>query len=151
MKKTTLILTLLVLFALIAVAVYFCIEFFVLYRDASETSNTVQTTKAATDMEAFVQENWDVEDIDYDGAYLTLYRSYPLSYEDACKLGGNIFTDDLSPESYLPFAATVAADVSSRFGPPIPIVVLSYLSDDGKIIFSADSQGSIYTCWNTEE
>lgn len=151
MKKTAIILTLLVLFALIAVAVYFCVEFFVLYRDASEADNTVQTTEAATDMEAFVLEKWDVESTDYDGSSLTLYRSYPLSYEQACKLGGNIFTGDLAPESYLPFAATVAADVSSRFGPPVPVVVLAYLSEDGEVIFSADSQGNIYTCWNTEE
>lgn len=151
MRKTTIILTLLVIFALIAVSVYFCIEFFVLYRDASETNEPAQSTKAQTDIEAFVLENWDVADTEYDGKTLTLYRTYPLSYAQACELGGNIFTGDLAPESYLPFAATVAADISSRFGPPVPVIVLAYRSEDGEVIFSADSQGSLYTCWNTEE
>ncbi len=149
MKKTTIILTLLVVFALIAVSVYFCIEFFVLYRGASEPNELPQTSKAATDLEAFVLEKWDVESTDYDGQCLTLYRSYPLSYAQACELGGNIFTGELTPESYLPFAATVAADVSSQFGPPVPIVVLAYRSEDGEVIFSADSEGNIFTCWNT--
>ena len=151
MKKTTILLTLLALLSLMAVAVYFCIEFFVLYRDASETNKPAQSTQVSTDMEAFVLEKWDVENTSFDGQYLTLYRSYPLSHAQACKLGGNIFTGDLAPESYLPFTATVAADISSRFGPPVPIVVLAYLSEDGELIFSVDSQGSIYTCWNTEE
>lgn len=151
MKKTTITLTLLVIFVLIAVSVYFCIEFFVLYRDASEPSQTEQIIDAPTNMEAFVLKNWDVTDTDYDGTYLTLYRSYPLSYAQACKLGGNIFTGELAPESYLPFAATVAADLSSHFEKDIPIVVLSYLSEDGKVIFSADSEGKIFTCWNTEK
>jgi hypothetical protein len=98
----------------------------------------------------YVMDNWHFEDAQWneDTHTLTAIKSFDLSYEEAQKIGGNIFTEDLSPESYLPQALTMAADLNSRLSITDVVVILDFRGRDDTTLFTVDSIGHIQTCWD---
>lgn len=142
MKKTLLIL-LPLLAILLIVAVAACVLFVKLY----PSGDNATTTSRDADFLSYVQEHWQLTDVQYADGTLTVRKSFDITYGQACKLGGNIFTDDLAPESYLSLVATLAGDLETQFDNPPSLVLLRYCSSDGHTIFSVDSNGEISTCW----
>ena len=142
MKKT-----LLILLPIFAVLLIVAIAAFALFLNFASVSDSEPSTLEDTDFLSYVKEQWQLNDADYADGVLTVRKSFDITYEQACKLGANIFTDDLAPESYLSLVATLAGDLSSRFGNAPSLVVLRYCSSDGQTIFSVNSRGEISTCW----
>lgn len=150
MKKYLIFFVVFFLLALLVLSVYLCIEFLGVYQEANEANDpTASATESFSDIESFVQEKWRTERAEYDekSQSLTLYQSYDLTYEQACAIGGNIFTEDIAPESYFAQIATVAADVTTQFHCPNLLVTMAFVSSDGEVIFSVNSNGDIKTCW----
>ena len=141
MKKTLLIL-LPLLAVLLIIAIAACVLFLKLYPGGSKP-----TESRDTDLLSYVQEHWQLSDTQFSDGTLTVRKSFDITYEQACKLGGNIFVDDLAPESYLSLVATLAADLDTQFDNPPSLVLLRYCSNDGQTIFSVNSNGEISTCW----
>ena len=142
MKKT-----LLILLPIFAVLLIVAIAAFALFLNFASVNDSEPSTLEDTDFLSYVREQWQLNDADYADGVLTVRKSFDITYEQACKLGANIFTDDLAPESYLSLVATLAGDLSSRFGNAPSLVVLRYCSSDGQTIFSVNSRGEISTCW----
>ena len=142
MKKT-----LLILLPIFAVLLIVAIAAFALFLNFASVNDSEPSTSEDTDFLSYVREQWQLNDADYADGVLTVRKSFDITYEQACKLGANIFTDDLAPESYLSLVATLAGDLSSRFGNAPSLVVLRYCSSDGQTIFSVNSRGEISTCW----
>ncbi len=140
MKKT-----LWILLPLLSVLLIIAITACVLFLTLAPSSGNDATTLPNTDIVSYVQEHWQIADAEYANGTLTIRKSFDITYEQACKLGGNIFTEDLAPESYLSLVATLAADLETQFEPTL--VLLCYCSSDGQTIFSVNSQGEISTCW----
>lgn len=142
MKKTLWIL-LPLLAVLLIIAVTACVLFVKLAPDGHGEGSTAQKE----DILSYVQEQWQLTDNEYADGVLTVRKSFDITYEQACKLGGNIFTEDLSPESYLSLVATLAGDLETKFENAPKLVLLCYCSSDGQTIFSVSSRGEITTCW----
>ena len=142
MKKT-----LLILLPIFAVLLIVAIAAFAMFLNFASVNDSEPSTLEDTDFLSYVREQWQLNDADYADGVLTVRKSFDITYEQACKLGANIFTDDLAPESYLSLVATLAGDLSSRFGNAPSLVVLRYCSSDGQTIFSVNSKGEISTCW----
>ncbi len=149
MKKTMTLLIIGILLLLL-VGSFFILKSFVVLYGKSQGQSTDATTVNVERLESFMITEWGFEGAELEGDTLTAIRSMSLSYEEACLVGGAVFTDDLSPESYLSQAATIQADVESTFGLKDLTLILSFRSTDGKEIFSVDSQGNITTCWTKE-
>lgn len=128
---------------LLIIAVTAIVLFVQLYPNGTQETSATQST----DILSYVQEHWQLDGGEYKDGILTIRKSFDITYEQACKLGGNIFTDDLAPESYLSLVATLAADLETNFEVPPKLVLLCYCSSDGQTIFSVNSRGEIATCW----
>ncbi len=102
---------------------------------------------------AYLKDSWHFQDGKWDGASNTMIaiRTCDITYEDGKKIGPTVFAGDLSPESYLSQALTIAADLNSRFSTEDITVAISFRSSDGFELFSVDSIGNISTCWNTDD
>ena len=108
-------------------------------------------TASSREVEAFLVEQWNFQQAELRGKTLTAVRTMDLSFEEACLVGSAVFTDDLSPESYLSQAATILEDVESTFSMEGLTLVLRMESNDDREIFSVDSQGNNQTCWTVED
>ncbi len=151
MKRKHIFLLLGTLLILIGLVVCLLFVFFGLY-GSSQSSGSPATAAPLEDIELFVIDRWHFRDCSWDaeGKTLTAIRTFELTYEDAQKIGAQVFTGDLAPETYLSQAITIEADLSSRFSAGELTVVLSFCGSDGAELFSVDSRGNIATCWSTE-
>lgn len=141
------------LIILIGVIVGLLIAFLGLYQSTQELSTPQSTAVPSGDPVRYLKENWQFYDASWDKTSntVTAVRVYDISFEDAQKVGDRVFVDDLSPESYLSQALTIAADLSSRFSMENVTVVISFRAADKQEIFSVDSLGNVSTCWATED
>ena len=144
MKKWLLVLILTAVLILIAVSVYLVLQFTSLYQETNATEPA-----ALQSVQEYAAENLSEYDARYDGAtqVLTLERAASISYADACLVGGKIYADELAPETYLGQVQSIALNVASNCDCTALTVVLSYVSNDGKAIFTVSSNGDIWTCW----
>ena len=136
-----------ILLPLLAVLLIIAVSAVALILNLQPAQSSEPGENSNAELLSYVQKNWQLGDAEYAGGVLTVRKTFDLSYEQACKLGGNIFVDDLAPESYLSLVATLSADLSSQFSNAPALVVLRYCSNDGQTIFSVDSEGNISTCW----
>lgn len=88
--------------------------------------------------------------IDASNATVTLIRELTITHAQAVAHGGNIYADELAPETYLEPARTIAADIAVHAQRTEMKVVLLYRSSDGQDVFSVCSDGTITTCWENE-
>ncbi|MBQ6431734.1 MAG: hypothetical protein IJJ99_07660 [Oscillospiraceae bacterium] len=151
MKKWLIAALLIVLAILIAVSVFLVVRFLAVY-DETEPDTTKETA-ASSDIAGYAMEQWPDYQISYDPAsdVLTLSKETALNYESACAYGGSVYEGELAPATFRQDAASIALDVAARCGRPALTVTLCYLSSDGKPIFTVDSGGSVWTCWETEK
>lgn len=150
-KKALLILGVLII--LIGVIIGLLFAFLGIYNSSQNLTVSTTVDTLTGDPVAYLKESWQFHDAqrNVNENSVTAIRIYDLSYEDAKKIGNRVFVDDLSPESYLSQALTIAADLSSRFSMDQVTVIISFRTNDGNEIFSVDSKGNISTCWSTEE
>ena len=101
---------------------------------------------------AYLKDSWHFHEGQWDRSAntITAIRVYDLSYEEGKKVGAQVFTGDLAPETYFSQALTIAADISARFAMEEVTVVISFRSNDQGELFSVDSTGNISVCWNEE-
>ena len=145
MKKSLIALVLVILALLIGLGVFLVVQFIGL-TDSAEPEPVEQDAEAITE---YVKEHWPDFDASYDPSekILTLSQPTKLSYEAACDYGGNIYCDELAPESYLPQARSIAIDIMGNCGCSGVNVVLSYESTEGKPVFTVNSNGTVWVCW----
>lgn len=98
-------------------------------------------------VEAYAGEHWRDFQCSYDGKTLVLAQKTDMTYENACAYGGNIYTEELAPETYLSQVYSIRADVLANCKTESLEVELSYLSTEGEPIFTVSSTGDIFTCW----
>lgn len=146
MKKWMIALIAIVLVLLLTLSVFLIVYIIKL---AESTDTTAQTEVSYEDIETYAANHWPdyVCDYDSDTQILTLSHETTMSYDNACSYGGNVYTDELAPETYLNQVRSIAIDVISHCGNSSVNVILEYESSDGKPIFSVNSDGSIWTCW----
>ncbi|MBR4308335.1 MAG: hypothetical protein IKT58_01935 [Oscillospiraceae bacterium] len=149
MKKTMIVL-LGVAFLLLLVGSIFLIRSFIQIYGQSQGENNPTLSSEAGEIESFMAEKWDCKAASLQGNTLFMVRPMGLTYEEACRVGGLVFVDDIAPESYLSLVATMQADVLTNFAIDDIRVILVYESTDGEEIFSVDSDGNIQTCWPRE-
>lgn len=123
-----------------------------IYNSSQNATDSQVISTAATDPVQYLKESWQFYDGEWDKNTntVTAIRVYDLTLENAQKIGDRIFTDDLSPESYLAQAMTIAADLSSRFSMENVTVIISFRGSDSQELFSVDSKGNVSTCWKSE-
>ena len=138
---------LLILLPLLAVLLIVAVSVFILILNLQPHQGSEPTANNNTDLLSYVQERWQLSDPQYENGTLTVRKTFDITYEQACKLGGNIFVEDLAPESYLSLVATLDADLNAQFADAPTLVVLCYCSSDGQTVFSVNSKGEISTCW----
>ena len=150
MKKWLIVLIAAVLVALLGLSVWLCVRFIGLYSGRNEIPDA--STEGASDVVSYAQENWPDYQAEYDEAHslLTLRYPVPISYDDACSFGQNVYCDENAPETYLNEAAMIALAVRSECGAAELHVRLCYDSSDGKTIFYAGSDGAVWACWAEE-
>ena len=145
MKKWLILAVAIILVVLLTVGVFLCIRFVSIYRETQETETTAEQYSveeyAALKLPEFARE------YDRKTNTLTLSRVSALSYEDACSFGGNIYVDELAPETYLDQARSIDLDITAQCRSGALTVVLCYLSTDREPIFTVSSEGDIWTCW----
>ena len=137
---------------LIGLAVCLLLAFLGLY-GRTQTAEVPQTdAQSPYGLEDYLIEHWQFQECLWDPSAntITAIRVLDISYEDGQKVGSTVFTGDLAPETYLSQAATIAADLNTRFATGDAILVISFRSSDRVELFSVDSVGNISTCWNTE-
>ena len=153
MKKKQLILILGVLLLLIGLVVCLLLLFLGLYGNSQITLDTPKDTTIidATDPVGYLMESWYFHDGHWDRSSntITAIRTFDLTYAEGQKVGAQVFTGDLAPETYLSQALTIAADLNSRFSMKDVMVVISFRSSDGMELFSVDSIGTVSTCWGS--
>lgn len=130
---------------LCTVCVFLCVRFVSLYRDAKETEPPAQTLS----VEEYAAQKLPEYERTYDKKTntLTLTRASALSYEEACTIGGNIYVDELAPETYLNQVRSIDLDVTAQCNCGALTVVLCYTATDGTPIFTVSSEDEIWTCW----
>ena len=101
------------------------------------------------DVEAYVSEHWPQYSAVFDQRKQTLIlsKNTVLSYEEACKIGGSVYSDSTSPESYLDAVYAIKTDLIAQFETSSFLVKLNFLSTDGKTVFTVSDNGNIETCW----
>ena len=136
-----------VVILLIALCVFLIVRFVSLSSSLAETDATPPET---SDLEAYAAEHWPQYSPEYDAAAQTLIltRKTQLSYEQACRIGANIYSDSTAPETYLDDASAIALNLISQYDCPALTVDLTFLSTDGEAIFTVSSDGSVETCWS---
>ena len=151
MKKNHLLLFIGAVIILIGLVVGLLLLFLGIYNKTQTPSTSHESVSTVSDPVEYLVDSWHFSDALWDRATntVTAIRVYDLSYENGKKIGGQVFTDDLAPDTYLSQAATIAADLSSRFSMEDITVVISFRSHDGGELFSVDSIGNISTCWDS--
>lgn len=153
MKKKQLILLLGALLLLIGLVVCLLLLFLGLYGNSQISLDSPQSTTIVdtTDPVGYLKESWYFHDGHWDRGSntVTAIRTFDLTYEEGQKVGAQVFTEDLAPETYLSQALTIAADLNSRFSMTDVTVVISFRSSDDMELFSVDSIGNISTCWGS--
>lgn len=145
--KKSLILTLFILaLVLILVIAGLCIYFFFLYEPAQDSTEN----PALLTVEEYAAQQWPDYAAEYSGGVLTLMRSTDMTYAEACELAGDIYTDELAPETYVSVVQTIAIDIAASCGVS-PTVILRYSTTDGETVFAVSSTGAIETCWRDAE
>lgn len=141
------------LVVLIGLTVCLVCAFLGLYKNSRNLAQGESEGTPASDIVQYLKDSWHFEDGEWNGKArtATAVRIYDLTYEEAQKIGARVFTEDLAPESYLAQALTISADLSSRFSVKDVTVVISFRGNDGKELFSVDSQGTVSVCWDTAE
>lgn len=149
-KKILLILGLIIILSGIILGLLFV--FLGIYNTSPNPNDSQTVSTHAPDPVQYLKESWQFHDCQWDQNTntVTAIRVYDLSLDDAKKIGSRVFTDDLSPESYLSQALTIAADLSSRFSMEQVTVVISFRGSDSQELFSVDSKGNISTCWEAD-
>lgn len=140
--KRSVVLTLFILaLALILLIAGLCVYFFFFHPSEKEAEPSLLS------VEAYAARTWPDYSADYSGGVLTLVRETDMTYAEACALGGDIYRDELAPETYVGVVQTIAMDVAATCG-VAPTVVLRYSATDGGTVFSVSSTGEIETCWS---
>lgn len=140
----------LVLIAVSFAALLIVLSVFLLIRFAALTQAEDSPSAQLPSVEDYARQSYPEFSCSYDGACLTLSRKTQMSYETACSVGVSIYCDELAPETYLPQVRAIYADLISVCEPERLLVRLVYLSSEGEIIWSIDTDGTIFTCWETE-
>lgn len=150
MKKRLIVLIAAVLAALLGLSVWLCVRFIALYREKTDLPDA--STEGVTDVVSYARENWPGYRAEYDEVHFLLTLRYPvsISYDEACSFGQNVYCDENAPETYLNEAAMIALAVRSECGVAELHVRLCYDSSDGKTIFYAGSDGTVWSCWGGE-
>lgn len=146
MKKGLIAAILIFLALVIVLSVLLVLRFSKLYGSMrSESSSKAKTIS----VEEYVAPLWQNFSCEYDEKTNTLImtRETSLSYESACTYGGSVYTGELSPESYLTNAVSIAADVSANCAIDGLEVVLRFTATDGAAVFTVSSDGTVWTCW----
>ncbi|MBP3412706.1 MAG: hypothetical protein J6K89_05540 [Oscillospiraceae bacterium] len=154
MKKKHIFLLLGLLILLVGLIIVLCITFIGLYSSSRQGApEHIVTQPPDHELEQFLVEQWHFDHAAYleDENTLIGYRAHDISYEQALKVGATVFTEDLAPESYLPQALTIAADVNAKFSTPDLKVSIVFLSSDDQVLFHADSDGTTGACWDTKD
>lgn len=146
MKKWLIALLVIAVVIIFIVVGFLIVKFVVL---AESTSATAETEAVYEEVEAYAAKSWPGYEQSYDEAAQILTLSHPttMSYENACSYGGNVYTDELAPETYLEQVRTIAVDVIAHCGCPSLNVVLQYTGTEGEPIFTVSSDGTVWTCW----
>ena len=153
MKRRHIFLLLGTLLILIGLVVCLLFVFVGMYRSSQDSPETHTDVVSKGDMEQYVIDSWHFHDCtrDEESETLTAIRTFYLTYGDAQKIGSQVFSGDLAPETYLSQAVTMEADLRSRFSTGDLTVVLSFRGSDGAELFHVDSNGNISTCWSSGE
>lgn len=153
MKKKHIFLLFGIALILIGLAVSLVFVFLGLYHSSQESSDPVVGSSSPPELVQYVIDSWHFHDAEWDSSSGTLIaiRSYDLCLEDAQKVGAQVFTEDLAPESYLPQATTMKTDIQSRFSLEDIVVVISFRGNQNEELFRIDSEGNISTCWTIDE
>lgn len=138
MKKWWIPVIALLLLALIGGAIFLCVRFFSIAKDAA--------APVQADVLAYAEETYPQYDCSYDGGVLTLRNTLTLTYEQACSIGGSIYTGELAPETYLSAVQAIALDISARCGQAVNVALVQE-SSDGQPVFTVGSNGQITVCW----
>lgn len=109
-----------------------------------------ETTKNAAQLDAYIQENWQPYRFsDYDAATgtLTLRVDSTMTYAQACSFGGEIYTDSLALADYAPTLAQIVTLAAAECEQQPRAAVLQGYSADGVLIFTVESSGAVWCCW----
>lgn len=138
---------LIALIALLLVA-FIALGAFLLIRLLSSKDGDSEKLDAA-EIEAYAAEHWPQysASFDADAQTLRLSKETLLSYEEACLIGGKVYSDSTAPESYQDDVFSITADLLTQFDVSSLRVELSFLSTEGTPIFTVDSSGTIEICW----
>ncbi|MBQ7871230.1 MAG: hypothetical protein IJ357_03730 [Oscillospiraceae bacterium] len=143
MKKSVVLTLFILALALILLIAGLCIYFFFIHDSAGEA----ESEASLLSVEEYAARQWPDYAADYSGGVLTLTRETGMTYEEACTLAGDIYKDELAPETYVSVVQTIAIDIAATCG-VAPTVILRYSSSDGGTVFSVSSTGRIETCWS---
>lgn len=152
MKKKQVLFIFGILVILIGLVLCLLLLFFGLYGNSRITGSVQESLPTVGDPVTYLKDSWQFQDSlwDRDSNTVTAIRTFDISYEDCQKVGAQVFTGDLAPDTYLTQALTIAADLNSRFSMDDVTVVISYRSNDDREIFSVDSVGNVSTCWDSK-
>ena len=151
MKKNHLLILTGTVIVLIGLVVGLLFLFLGLYNKTQAPAANHESGTLIADPVEYLVDSWHFDDGLWDSTTntVTAIRVYDLSYDNGKKIGGQVFTDDLAPDTYLSQALTIAADLNSRYSMEDVTVVISFRSHDGGELFSVDSVGNISTCWDS--
>lgn len=146
MKKWMIAVIALVLVGLLALSAFLIITIVGL---AESKDSSAETNIAFEAVEEYVAKSWPnfISNYDTQEQLLTLSHETTMTYENARSYGGNVYAEELAPETYLEQVRSIAVDIIAHCGCSSLEVVLEYTSSDGQAIFSVSSNGDIWTCW----
>lgn len=138
-----------VLALLLALAVWLCVRFVLLYSASGDRPTTAAQDQAQSAVESYLRESWPEYGCSYDAqsATLTVTRTSALSYDAAVQSGASIYCDETAPQTYQSTAELLRLDVMANLAMDRLTVVLCYESTDGRPIFTVSSSGAVWTCW----
>lgn len=134
------------LILLLLVFILFGSRFLSLYASMDGDQSAASPT---SEVENYVEQHWPQYEYAYDSTtqILHLIKQTEVHIDTAKKVGGNVYVDELAPETYLDNVSAIAVDVISHCDCPELTVILTYASTEGESIFSVSSSGKIVTCW----
>ena len=150
MKKWLIGGTLVLIILLFAVFIVLGIRFLSLYSSLEGEQSAASPT---SNVENYVSLHWSQYAYAYDEATQTLLltKQTDMKLASAQKVGGQVYVDELAPETYLDDVSAIAVDVISHCDCPELTVILNYASVEGESIFTVSSSGTVTTCWEAEE
>lgn len=131
---------------LITVGAVLIVHFISLYREVNQSSPTAEL-RAVQEYAEEMLPDYIAHEYNAETQTLTLKRASELSYDDACAIGGNIYCDELAPQTYLAQVQLHALDIASHCDCSNLTVVLCVVSTEGKPIFTVSSGNEIWMCW----